>query len=384
VRRAWSWRSRTFRGQIYQVMTVALLACIGWFLVHNLLENMRVRGIQSGFGFFSQPTGFAIGESVIAFEATDSIAKAFFVGFLNTLRVAVLGIVFTTLLGLAIGIGRLSRNFLLRGICTFYVELFRNVPVLLQMFIWYFVITDWFPEISGALQPLPGVFLSKNGMSFPLPLWSQSHFGILYGLAIGGALATGYRYLARRGFERTGRPWPIFWPMLALLVGSTLAAGWLGAPLELEIPERGEANITGGGTVTPEFLAVTIGLAVYTAAFVAETVRGGIQAVPWGQTEAANSLGLSRAQTLRLILLPQAVRVIIPPLTNQYLNLTKNSSLAVAIGYPDLISISNTTLNQTGRAVECIAVAMAVYLIMSLATAAFMNWYNARTAIKER
>ena len=369
---------------LYQVVTVALLAGLAWFLVHNLLENMRVRGIQSGFGFFSQPTGFAIGESLIDFDANDSIAKAFFVGFLNTLRVALLGIVFTTLLGVAIGIGRLSRNFLLRGICTFYVELFRNVPVLLQMFIWYFVITDWFPDIAGALQPLPGVYLSKSGMSFPAPLWGQAYLGILYGLLAGVALALGYRHLAWRSFERTGRPWPLFWPMLALFAASALAAGWLGAPLELEIPERGEANIVGGGTVTPEFLAVTIGLTVYTAAFVAEIVRGGIQAVPWGQTEAANSLGLSRGLTLRLILLPQAVRVIIPPLTNQYLNLTKNSSLAVAIGYPDLISISNTTLNQTGRAVECIAVAMAIYLILSLATAAFMNWYNARAAIKER
>jgi general L-amino acid transport system permease protein len=358
--------------------------CAGWFLIHNLLENMRVRGIQSGFGFFSQPTGFAIGESLIAFDSQDPLSRAFLVGFLNTLRVALLGILFTTVVGLAVGIGRLSRNFLLRALCTGYVELFRNMPVLLQILIWYFVITDWFPDVSDAIQPLHGVFLTKSGMSFPVPVFHAEHAWILAGSAFGLALALGWRAAARRAFERTGARRPVFWPMAALITLLPLACAAFGAPIELDLPERMDLTIAGGGTVTPEFLAVTVGLSLYTAAFVAEVVRSGIQSVPWGQTEAAYSLGIARGLTLRLVLLPQAVRVIVPPLTNQYLNLTKNSSLAVAIGYPDLISISNTTLNQTGRAVECIAVAMAIYLAISLATAALMNWYNARAAIRER
>ncbi len=381
---AWSWRSRSFRGLVWQALTIALLAGLAWFLIHNLLENMRVRGIQSGFGFFSQPTGFAIGESLIAFDSQDPLSRAFLVGFLNTLRVALLGILFTTLVGVTVGIGRLSRNFLLRTLCTGYVELFRNVPVLLQILIWYFVITDWFPEVSDAIQPVHGVFLTKSGMSFPVPVFHATHAWIAAGFAVGLALAFLWRAVARRAFERTGLRPPVFWPITALITLVPLACAAFGTPIELDFPERLDAAIAGGGTVTPEFLAVTIGLSIYTAAFVAEVVRSGIQSVPWGQTEAAHSLGLARGLTLRLVLLPQAVRVIIPPLTNQYLNLTKNSSLAVAIGYPDLISISNTTLNQTGRAVECIAVAMAIYLALSLATAALMNWYNARAAIRER
>ena len=214
-----SWRSRGFRGLVYQLVTVALLAGLVWFLGHNTLENMRERGIQSGFGIFTQPAGFAIGESLIGYDASDPIWKAFLVGLVNTLRVALIGIVFTTVLGLALGIGRLSRNFLLRGICTFYVEVFRNLPVLLQIFIWYFIVTDWFPDISAALQPMPGVFLSKNGMSFPVPGWVPAHLRPVAGLVLGGMLAFGYRRWAWKAFERTGQPRPILWPMLALIFG---------------------------------------------------------------------------------------------------------------------------------------------------------------------
>jgi general L-amino acid transport system permease protein len=384
-RRDWSWRSRAVRGLVYQVVAVTLIAATVWFLAHNTLENMRVRGIQSGFGFLLQPAGFDIGESVFAFDSAEPYWKAFLVGLANTLRVAIVGIALTTILGTLIGIGRLSRNFLVRGVCTCYVELFRNIPVLLQLLMWYFVLNEWLPPVAEALHPLPGIFLSKSGMSFPVPEWEQGHLVTLVGLALGFLGAWFYRRWARAAFARTGIPRPMVWPALVIVIAGGVL-GWIagGAPTALEFPVRNDLNIAGGGTVTPEFLAVTIGLTIYTASFVAEIVRSGIQSVSWGQTEAAGALGLSRGQTLKLVLLPQALRVIIPPLTNQYLNLTKNSSLAVAIGYPDLVSISNTTLNQTGRAVECIALIMAVYLTLSLLTAALMNWYNARSAIRER
>ncbi|MEO8345980.1 MAG: amino acid ABC transporter permease [Betaproteobacteria bacterium] len=384
-KRDWSWRSRAARGLIYQVLAVAMIAAAVWFIAHNTLENMRVRGIQSGFGFLTQPAGFDIGESVFAFDSADPYWKAFLVGLANTLRAAVVGIVFTTILGTLIGIGRLSRNFLVRGLCTAYVETFRNIPILLQLLMWYFVLNEWLPPVSEALNPFPGIFLSKSGMSFPIPEWEGGHLVTVAGLAVGIAAAWFYRRWARRAFERSGIARPVFLPTLALVVGGALL-GWLvgGSPSALELPVRNDLNVSGGGAVTPEFLAVTIGLTIYTASFVAEIVRSGIQSVPWGQTEAAGALGLSRGQALKLVLLPQALRVIIPPMTNQYLNLTKNSSLAVAVGYPDLVSISNTTLNQTGRAVECIAIIMAVYLTLSLVTAGLMNWYNARSAIRER
>jgi len=384
-KRDWSWRSQAFRGVIYQIIAIGLLIFAVWWLASNTLENMRVRGIQSGFGFLNQPAGFDIGESILPFDSGNPYWKAFLVGLTNTLRVAVIGIIATTLIGTLIGIGRLSRNFLLRGVCTFYVEVFRNIPVLIQLLMWYFILTTLLPPVSEAIHLGPGLYVSKSGLSFPVPEWGLGQGLAVIGMLAGVVLAWFYRRWARATFERTGRPKPTFLPSLAIIIVCGIA-GWVlgGAPTAFEIPEKTDMNVSGGGAVTPEFLAVAIGLTVYTAAFVAEIVRSGIQAVPWGQTEAGSALGLSRGQQLKLILLPQAMRVIIPPMTNQYLNLTKNSSLAVAIGYPDLVSISNTTLNQTGRAVECIAIIMLVYLTLSLTTAALMNWYNSRAAIKER
>jgi len=384
-KRDWSWRSQAFRGIVYQILTVAVLGFAVWWLASNTLENMRVRGIQSGFGFLAQPAGFDIGETIINFDSGDPYWKAFLVGLSNTLRVAVIGIIFTTILGTLIGVGRLSKNFLLRGICTWYVELFRNIPVLIQLLMWYFILTTLLPPVSEALHLGPGMYVSKSGLSFPIPEWQLGQGLAGVGIIAGIIASWLYRRWARASFEKTGVPKPTFWPSLAIIIALSLI-GWVlgGAPMTLEIPEKTDINVSGGGAVTPEFLAVVIGLTIYTAAFVAEIVRSGIQAVPWGQTEAGSALGLTRGQQLKLILLPQAMRVIIPPMTNQYLNLTKNSSLAVAIGYPDLVSISNTTLNQTGRAVECIAIIMLVYLTLSLSTAALMNWYNARASIKER
>jgi len=330
TQQSWNWRSRRLRAIAWQVLALAVIGVGAWFLIHNTLVNMRARGIHSGFDFLSGPAGFDIGESPVPYDSADPYWKAFAVGVLNTLRVAVIGIVAATLLGTLAGVGRLSRNAILRGLCHAYVELFRNVPVLLQLLMWYILFTEVLPPIDEAIGLAPGVFISKSGLSCPWPVWVPGH-----------------------GFA-------------------------------LEVPVRGEVVIEGGAALTPEFLSVLIGLVIYTGTFIAEVVRAGIQAIPRGQIEAATALGLSRRQQLRLIIMPQALRVIIPPLTNQYLNLTKNSSLAVAIGYPDVVSISNTALNQTGRAVECIALIMAVYLALSLATSALMGWYNRRAAIRER
>lgn len=307
-----SWRSRAVRGVVWQVLVLGLVGALLWFLAHNTIVNMEARGIQSGFDFLSQPAGFDIGETVFEFDSERPYWRAFVAGVFNTLRVAMLGIVLTTLLGTAIGVGRTSHNPLVRGLCTLYVELFRNIPVLLQLLMWYLVLAVTLPPFDDPKSWGP-LLLDKNG--------------------------------------------------LAWMVG-----------------DEGDTLFT----FSPEFLAVLLGLTLYTASFVAEVVRAGIQSVSHGQFEAAASLGLSRGQSMRLVQLPQALRVIIPPMTNQYLNLTKNSSLAVAIGYPDVVSIANTAINQTGRAVECIAVIMAVYLLTSLLTSLFMNWYNARAALKER
>jgi general L-amino acid transport system permease protein len=384
-RRDWSWRSQAFRGLVYQIIAIALVALGVWFLAHNTLENMRVRGIQSGFGFLTQPAGFDIGETLFNYDALDAYWRAFLVGIANTLRVAIIGIVLTTVLGTLLGIGRFSRNALVRGLCYGYVELFRNIPVLLQLLMWYLVFTELLPDPFDPVSAFGLVFLSKGGFQYPVPVWGLGQGLAAIGALVGIGLAWLYRRWARQAFERTGHVRSMFWVPLAIVIG-TAVVGWLvgGAPTAWNIPHHGEGMVEGGSAVTPEFMAVLLGLVFYTSAFVAEVVRAGIQSVSHGQIEAASSLGLSRGHSMRLVILPQAMRVIIPPMTNQYLNLTKNSSLAVAIGYPDVVSIANTAINQTGRAVECIAIIMAVYLTTSLTTSAIMNWYNKRAAIKER
>jgi general L-amino acid transport system permease protein len=325
LRTRWSWRNRGTRRVVYQLLLLALLVGVVAWMVHNTLGNMRARGIQSGFGFLAGTAGFDISETLIPYESTDPYWRAFLIGVLNTLRVAVIGCVLTTVLGVLLGVGRFSRNAIVRGLCYGYVEVFRNIPILIQLLLWYVFIVEALPDPQNALHLGEWIYLSKGGLSVPVPG----------------------------------------------------AGGW-------DIPKPGAFAIEGGWTLSPEFLTVLMGLTLYTAAFVAEVVRAGIASVGQGQVEAAGSIGLSRALTLRLVVLPQALRVIIPPLTNQYLNLTKNSSLAVAVGYPDIVSIANTSLNQTGRAVECIVVIMAVYLCTSLATSALMNLYNRHAAIRER
>ncbi len=384
-KREWSWRSRAARGLLYQA--AALLAIAGgiWFLAHNTQENMQVRGIQSGFDFLGQAAGFDIGETMIAYDPSQSYGRAIWVGVLNTLRVAVIGIVLTTILGVLVGVGRFSRNALVRGLCYGYVELFRNVPILLQLLMWYLFFVEVLPPPQSAWNVADLFFLSKGGFSFPLPVWAAGHAWMAAGALAGLGGGWWWRRRAQRLFEATGHDRNRWAVPVAAFFGLAIV-GWAagGAPREWSLPEQLAFMVDGGAAATPEFMAVLIGLVMYTAAFVAEVVRGGIQSVSHGQTEAASALGLSRRQQMRLVVLPQALRVIIPPLTNQYLNLTKNSSLAVAIGYPDVVSIANTTLNQSGRAVECIAIIMLVYLSTSLGTSLLMNWYNKRVAIKER
>ena len=384
-KRQWSWRSQAFRGLIYQVLAILGLALALAYLMSNTFANMRARGIQSGFDFFLQPAGFGIGESLFEFDSSQNYLVAYLVGLSNTLRVALVGLVLATVLGTLIAIGRLSKNTLVKALCSSYVEVTRNIPLLLQLFMWYFAMTELLPPIESPLKPLAGVFFSKNGLQYPMPVWEPGHWGTLLGLCVGIVAWKIWTLKVRQQFEATGILKPSFLPGLGLFLLCGLI-GWLagGAPSEFDIPEITEISVVGGASVTPEYLTLLVGLTVYTSGYIAEVVRAGIQSVSFGQHEAAVALGLKRTQELRLIQLPQAMRVIIPPLTSQYLNLIKNSSLAVAVGYPDLVSISSTALNQTGRAIECIALVMLIYLSLSLLTSAGMNIYNRRVRIKDR
>jgi len=309
----WSWRSQAFRGLIYQLVAIVAIVGVAWFLAHNTLDNMRVRGIQSGFDFLKQAAGFDIGESLYPFDSEQPYWQAFLVGVTNTLRVAILGIVLSTLLGTLLGVGRFSRNALVRGLCLSYVEFFRNIPVLLQLLMWYVILTEVLPPATDAWS-IGSIFLSKGGLNYPIPVWAMGQLWAAVGLLAGVVLIWLYRRWAKTQFEATGQLRSLFWvPVLILLVCSL--AGWVlgGAPTELNHPIKGEFSIENGGALTPEFLAVLIGLTLYTASFIAEVVRGGIASVPRGQGEAASALGLSQQQEMRLVMLPQALRVIIPP-----------------------------------------------------------------------
>jgi general L-amino acid transport system permease protein len=378
------WNDANNRAILYQLLIVGGILLLGWYLVSNLLTNLATRHIATGFGFLQREAGFDIGEHVIPYSPANSYGYAYLVGILNTLKVAVLGIIFATLLGTIIGVARLSSNWLIAKLASAYVELVRNIPVLLQLFLWYTLINS-LPGARQALNPLPAVFLSNRGLTFPVLVGQPVH-GIMLGLLVAGAIATGV--LRRRGIRRqaeTGRPVPLLLPALGLILGLPLIAFLAaGAPLQVDAPALHGFNFGGGATITPEFTALLFGLTIYTAAYIAEVVRAGVLAVAKGQTEAALALGLPPGKVLRLVVLPQALRIIIPPMTSLYLDLTKNSSLAVGVGYPDLVSIGNTTINQTGQAIEGFMMMMAVYLSISLAIAAFMNWYNRHIALVER
>ena len=355
---------------------IALVADI----VGNTLANMESRGISTGFGFLRSEAGFGIIQTLIPYSEASTFGRTFVVGLLNTLLVSALGILLATLLGFLIGIARLSRNWIVARLAGTYIEIFRNIPLLLQIFFWYFAVLRALPGPRQSLALGDAVFLNLRGLYLPRPV-PESGFGWVIGaLSVGFLCAFALRFWARRRQLASGRPFPVAPVMLVLILGLPAVVFLLiGAPLGWEMPALRGFNFRGGITVIPELAALLLALSIYTAAFVAEIVRAGIQSVPSGQTEAAASLGLRRGQILRLIVIPQALRVIIPPLTSQYLNLLKNSSLATAIGYPDLVNVfAGTTLNQTGQAVEVIAMTMAVYLTISLLISLAMNWYNAR------
>ena len=380
------WNNPRVRALLFQVAIVAAVLGFALYLFDNTLHNLEKRGITTGFGFLDSQAGFGIIQSLVEYSETSTYGRTFVVGLLNTLLVSALGILLASLLGFVIGIARLSRNWLVAKLAAAYIEVFRNIPLLLQIFFWYFAVLRALPSPRQSIE-LGGVaYLNLRGLYLPRPLLEPG-FGWVIAALLAGVVATLLlARWARRRQEATGRPFHTLYAGIALIVGLPLLVFFAaGAPLSWEIPELRGFNFRGGIPVIPELSALVLALSIYTAAFIAEIVRAGIQAVSHGQTEAAYALGLRRGLTLRLVILPQALRVIIPPLTNQYLNLTKNSSLATAIGYPDLVSVfAGTTLNQTGQAVEVIAMTMAVYLGISLSISLLMNDYNRRKMLLER
>ena len=373
------------RAVLYQIIVVGIVAFGVWYLISNTMQNLETRKIATGFGFLGREAGLPIGEHLIEYTPADTYLKALIVGLLNTLRVAVLGIILATILGTFIGIARLSKNWLVAQTARVYVEVMRNLPLLLQLLFWWTLFRDMFPGPRDAISPLTGVFLSNRGVKVPTLVWEAEHTIVLIVMLIGIAATIALQRWAKQRQAQTGQQFPILRVAAGLILGLPLLVFLvLGAPMKLDTPVLRGFNFVGGATLTPEFAALLIGLVTYTADFIAEIVRSGILAVSHGQTEAASAVGLKRSQVLRLVVLPQALRVIVPPTTSQYLNITKNSSLAVAIGYPDIVSVANTTLNQTGQAIEGIAIIMAVYLTISLSISLFMNWYNKHIALVER
>lgn len=376
---------KTFRSVVYQILVFGGVFLLGWYLVGNTMANLESQNIATGFGFLEREAAFGISESVIAYSPESNYGRALLVGITNTLKVASIGIILATILGTLIGIATVSKNWLLRFIGVTYIETFRNIPVLLQLIFWYAIINRGLPNIRSALSPIEGVYLSNRGLYIPVmadhPAWTWVGAGFIVGII--GAIIL--RKWSLKRLETTGHIFPHLSVGLGIVVAVPFLV-WLvfGAPTEMNMPTIQGFNFQGGARMSPEFTALLLGLTLYTTTYIAEVVRSGIQSVPHGQTEAATSLGLRSTWIMRLIVLPQALRVIIPPLTNQYLNLTKNSSLAVAIGYPDLVSVSNTTMNQTGQAVEGVAIFMTVYLSISLLVSFFMNWYNKRMSLVER
>jgi general L-amino acid transport system permease protein len=373
------------RAWLYQALALGIVALAAWYLTANTLRNLELRGISTGIGFLGREAGLPIAETPIPYAPTDSYGRALTIGILNTLKVAGLGIILATLLGTFIGIAQLSRNWLLARIAAIYVEVLRDLPLLLQLLFWYTALQE-LPAARQALQPLPGVFLSNRGLVLPaLVLANLAHVAVA-AIAVAGIAAAALSFrrsrFAKRADARPRRIWPVV-SILIVLAPITVFAT-LGFPFQVEIPALGGFNFRGGTLVSPEFFALLLGLVTYTAAFIAEIVRAGIAAVGKGQWEAGRALGLSNGLILRKIVMPQSLRLIIPPLTSQYLNLIKNSSLAVAIGYQDIVSIANTTLNQTGQAIEGIAIIMMVYLTISLSISLLMNWYNDSVALRER
>ena len=380
------WNNPRVRSIFYQAAVLGSVIAIVWFFAATAQENLSRLNISSGFGFLDTTAGFGIIQTLIPYTEQSSYGRAFLVGLLNTLVVAVISIVLSVMLGFFIGVMRLSKNWLIAKIAAGYVEVMRNVPLLLHLFFWYFAVLRPLPGPDNSIEPLPGVFLNNRGIILPEPIFGAVTNMFLLALAVALALSVFLLRWARNRQLETGQLFPA-WRVSAALVFILPGIVWLfaGVPFELDFARHAGFDFEGGMRLLPEFVALVLGLTLYTAGFIAEIVRAGILSVSKGQREAAAALGLKDSTTLRLVVIPQALRLIIPPLTSQILNLTKNSSLAVAIAYPDLVAVfAGTVLNQTGQAIEVIALTMAVYLTLSLITSLLMNWYNARIALKER
>lgn len=379
------WRNPRLRAALIQGALLLLVVWFLWSVAANTAQNLAARNIVSGWDFLWRRSGFDVVFSIIPYSSEDSYARALMVGFLNTLLVALLGIIFATLIGLLLGVMRLSRNWIVSRTAALYIEVVRNVPLLLQLFIWYKLVLKPLPDVRDAIRVGDIAALSNKGLTVPAPVFGPGAWMGLVGLAIALIASFLLRRWAKLRQARTGQRFPAGLLGILLVIGLPLAffavTGW---PVTFDYPVIGTFNFKGGMTLVPEFMALLVALATYTAAFIGEAVRAGIQSVSRGQSEAAHALGLRPNATMRLVILPQALRVIIPPMTSQYLNLTKNSSLAVAIAYPDLVATGGTTLNQTGQAIEVVLIWMVVYLALSLGTAAFMSWFNTRFKLVER
>lgn len=373
------------RSIFFQIATAVILTFFVLEIYHNVTTNLQQSNTASGYAFLNSRAGFDIGQSLIAYTSDSTYGRAIIVGLLNTLMIAFCGIITATILGFLVGLGRLSKNWLIAKLCTVYVEVFRNIPPLLVIFFWYSGVLSTLPQPRDAIQIPGSIFLSNRGLTFPKPIWGDGSGLILIGFAVAIVASFVIARWAKARQMATGQQFPIGWTTVGLMIGLPLI-GFLaaGAPLTFDIPVEGRFNLSGGAVVAPEFVALYLALSFYTASFIAEIIRAGIRSVSKGQSEAAFALGLQPSHTTRLVVVPQAMRIIIPPLTSQYLNLTKNSSLGIAIGFPDLVSTGGTTLNQTGQAVEVVAIWLVVYLSISIATSLFMNWFNAKMALVER
>jgi general L-amino acid transport system permease protein len=379
------WLNPKVRAILFQLLTFVIVGLLAYYLISNTLINLKKQNIATGFGFLYKESSFEIGESLIPYSAANTYARALLVGVLNTVKVAFIGIIITIILGTVIGVARLSNNWLVSKLAAIYIEVMQDIPVLLQLFFWYAIFYETLPSPQEAISPVAGLYMSNRGVAFTVPAANPAHLYMFLAFVAGCVIVYLIRRWARRRQEKTGQFFPTVRVGIAIILGLSFIT-WLafGAPMKMNVPKLEGFNFQGGLTLSPEFMALLLGLVLYTAAFVAEVVRAGIQSVSKGQREAAMAIGLRPTLVLNLVILPQALRVIVPPLTSQMLNLTKNSSLAVAIGYPDFVSVANTTINQTGQSIEGVALIMAVYLFFSLSTSAFMNWYNKRVALVER
>ena len=373
------------RGIFFQIVTVVVIAVLTIWVTHNTAANLARSNTASGFAFLRGRAGFEIGQSLIGYSSDSTYGRALLVGILNTVLVAVTGIITATIIGFIIGIGRLSHNWLIAKLCTVYVEVFRNIPPLLVIFFWYSGVLAVLPQPRDSLHLPLNMFLNNRGLAFPKPIFETGMWAVGIALLIGIVATVFTARWAHKRQAATGKQFHTIWASVGLIVGLPILAFLLsGLPLSFDMPVAGKFNLTGGSVVGPEFMSLFLALSFYTASFIAEIVRSGIRGVPKGQSEAAGALGLHPSSITRLVVVPQALRIIIPPLTSQYLNLTKNSSLAIAIGFADYFAVSGTILNQTGQAVELMFLVVIAYLLLSIVTSLFMNWFNAKMALVER